>query len=99
MADLRVRATRPFGVTDFERRQKAVLLDTEVWVLSPEDAIPSKLESAKESRSQEQMQDALGVLQVRRGSLDEEYLRKWAGVLAVRDLLSGLLEEARRDME
>jgi hypothetical protein len=31
--------------------------------------------------------------------LDEEYLRKWADVLGVQDLLRKLLEEAQKEME
>ncbi len=98
-ADLYVRGSRPFSITEFDRRRKAAVLGMEVWVLSPEDAILSKLEWAKESMSERQMQDVLGVLQMRRGSLDEEYLRKWADVLGVQDLLKRLLEEARKEME
>ncbi len=98
-ADLYVRGARPFSTTEFDRRRKAAILGMEVWVLSPEDVILSKLEWAKESGSERQMQDVLGVLQMRRGSLDEEYLRKWADVLGVQDLLKKLLEEARKELE
>ena len=98
-ADLRVRGTRPFSVTEFDRRRKAAILDIEVWVLSPEDVILSKLEWAKQSESQRQMQDVLGVLRMRRGSLDEAYLRKWAEILGVQDLLKKLLAEVQKEME
>ncbi len=96
-ADLYVRGTRPFSTMEFDRRRKAAILGMEVWVLSPEDVILSKLEWAKESRSERQMQDVLGVLQMRRGSLDEEYLRRWADVLGVQDLLKKLLQEAWKE--
>jgi len=98
-ADLRVRGARPFSVTEFDRRRKATILDTEVWVLSPEDVILSKLEWAKQNESQRQIQDVLGVLQLRHGSLDEEYLRKWADVLGVQDLLGKLVEAVEKEME
>jgi hypothetical protein len=98
-ADLRIRGARPFSVTEFDRRRKAAILDTEVWVLSPEDAILSKLEWAKQSESQQQLQDVLGVLQMRHGSLDEEYLQRWADALGVQDLLKKLLEKAQKEME
>ena len=71
----------------------------EVWVVSPEDVILSKLAWAKESMSERQMQDVLGVLQMRRGRLDEEYLRKWASVLGVEGLLEKLLDETREGVE
>jgi len=98
-ADLRVRGARLFSITEFDRRRKAAILGTEVWVLSPEDVILSKLEWARQSESQRQIQDVLGVLQMRRGSLDEAYLRKWADVLGVQDLLKKLLEEVQKEME
>jgi hypothetical protein len=98
-ADLRVRGARPFSITEFDRRRKAAILGMEVWVLSPEDVILSKLEWAKQSASQRQMQDVLGVLQMRHESLDKEYLRKWADVLGVQDLLKKLLKEAQKEME
>lgn len=93
-ADLYVQGTRPFSLMEFDRRWKAGILGMEVWVLSPEDVILSKLEWARESLSERQMQDVLGVLQMRRGSLDEEYLRKWARELGVEDMLIRLLQEA-----
>jgi hypothetical protein len=98
-ADLRVRGARPFSVTEFGRRRKTTMLGMEVWVLSPEDVILSKLEWANQSASQRQIQDVLGVLQMRRESLDQEYLWKWADVLGVQDLLKKLLEEVQNEME
>jgi hypothetical protein len=67
--------------------------------LSPEDAILSKLEWAKESASTQQMQDVLGILRMQYGKLDRDYLWKWAGVLGVRDTLAKLLEEVRKELE
>jgi len=98
-ADLYVQGTLPFNMAEFDRRRKAAILGLEVWVLSPEDVILSKLEWAKESMSERQMQDVLGVLQMRRGSLDEEYLRKWARELGVEDMLTRLLQEAKTRAE
>jgi len=98
-ADLRVRAARTFSTMEFGRRQKAIILGIEVWVLSPEDAILSKLEWAKESASEQQMRDVLGVLQIQGGELDEHYLWKWAESLGVQDTLAKLLEKSREGME
>ncbi len=98
-ADLRIRQTRPFSVAEFERRQKASILSTEVWVLSPEDAILSKLEWAKESGSVQQTQDVLGILRMQFEKLDRDYLWKWAEVLGVRDTLEKLWEETRKELE
>jgi hypothetical protein len=84
---------------EFGRRQKAIILGIEVWVLSPEDAILSKLEWAKGSASEQQMRDVLGVLQIQGRKLDEQYLWKWAKSLGVQDTLAKLLEKSREGME
>jgi hypothetical protein len=91
-ADLRIRGDRPFSVTEFNRRRKAAILEIDLWVTSPEDAVLSKLEWAKESASEQQIQDALSVLMVQRESLDEGYLKEWAEALGVLDLLTELLD-------
>ena len=95
-ADLRVRRTRPFSAVEFSRRERAVILMTDLWVASPEDVILSKLEWAKDSGSQQQLQDVLGVLQVQYQRLDKEYLRKWAQALGVADRLGELIDEVER---
>jgi hypothetical protein len=93
-ADLCIRRDRPFSVTEFSRRREAAILDVDLWVTSAEDVILSKLEWARESSSEQQFQDALGVLLVQRGSLDKEYLRRWAAELGVLDMLTDLLDRA-----
>ena len=98
-ADLRVRHARPFSLMEFRRRQRATVLGLDVWVVSPEDAILSKLEWAKESDSQQQMEDVLGVIQAQRGNLDEQYLLKWGEDLGVRDRLVKLLEQTKAESE
>jgi len=94
-ADLRVRQTRPFSMEEFERRRKAVVLDTDVWMVSAEDVILSKLEWARESQSRQQLQDVLGVIRVQYEHLDREYLLRWADELGLRHTLLGLLAKAR----
>jgi hypothetical protein len=98
-ADLWIRDDRPFSVEEFNRRQRAVVLGVDVWVASPEDVILSKLEWAKDSGSQQQRQDVLGVLQVQRGHLNREYLRRWAQELGVTDTLDELLKEVERQAQ
>jgi len=98
-ADLRVRQTRPFSLTEFSRRQKASVLGMDVWVVSPEDAILSKLEWAKESDSRQQVEDVLGILQAQQPNLDEQYLLKWAQDIGVREKLVELLEQAKAESE
>ena len=96
-ADLRVRHGRSFSLMEFSRRQKSSVLGMDVWVVSPEDAILSKLEWAKDSASEQQLQDVLGVLQIQYRHLDEEYLLEWAENLGVRDRLVGLLQKVKEE--
>ncbi len=74
----------------------ANILDVEVTVVSPEDAILSKLEWLKESGSELQFRDALGVAVVQWENLDKGYLGKWARELSVEDLLETLLSNAEK---
>lgn len=98
-ADFRIRQDRPFSRMEFSRRQKAAILNLEVWVVSAEDAILSKLEWAKESASMQQMEDVLGILRTQYRHLDERYLLKWGQELGVQDKLIELLEMARPESE
>lgn len=93
-ADLIVRKNRPYSEVEFERRQAVEFHGLRLFVVSPEDAILSKLEWAKESRSEIQSRDALGVALVQHGRLDLDYLRRWAIELGVSETLQKILEEA-----
>jgi len=72
------------------------MLGVQVFVISPEDAILSKLEWSKKSESGLQFRDASGIAVVQWESLDKEYLRKWARELKVKDLLENLLKNAEK---
>ena len=93
-ADLIICKDRPFSHEEFGRRVSANIIGIRAFVVSPEDAILSKLEWSKESKSEYQFQDALGVAIVQQEKLDKEYLRKWAKDLNVEELLGRLLNEA-----
>jgi len=95
-ADLIIRKERAFSVEEFSRRRAANILGTEAMVVSAEDAILSKLEWAKQTGSEVQLRDALGVAVVQWASLDRGYLQKWASELGVGDLLETLLSHAAK---
>ena len=82
--DLIVRKDRPFSVTELARRQRIDLSFADgVAVVSPEDAILSKLEWAKSSGdSERQIRDAADVLEMNPG-LDRAYIEQWAEALGV----------------
>ena len=93
-ADFIIRKDCAFSFEKFRRRIAANILGIQVPVISPEDAILSKLEWLKESQSERQFRDALGVAVVQWQRLDKVYLRKWAQELSVADLLETLLSHA-----
>jgi hypothetical protein len=70
----------------------------DVWVVSPEDVILSKLEWAKNSESGQQYRDALGVATVQYDHLDRDYLYKWAKELQVESSLERLLKYAKEQL-
>ncbi|MHC4752245.1 MAG: hypothetical protein ACYTFW_20525 [Planctomycetota bacterium] len=97
-ADFILRKDRPFSKVEFQRRQKAKIMDLDVWIVSPEDVILSKLEWAKNSESGQQFRDALGVAVVQWDHLDEVYLHKWAKELQVESSLEQLLKQVKQQL-
>ncbi len=95
--DLVVRKERAFSIEEFKRRRKVRMMESDVFIASPEDVILSKLEWAKNSGSEQQIRDALGVIEVQGDELDLAYLENWAGALNVADSLERLLEAAGRN--
>jgi hypothetical protein len=85
----------PMSGDKFTRREKVFLHGSPVFMASAEDSILSKLEWAKESGSDRQFLDALGVFLVSQASLDLAYLSQWATVLGVSSELERLLSKAR----
>lgn len=58
--------------------------DFEVWIISREDLILSKLNWAKRTKSERQLLDVASVL---RNGYDEDYVNLWAKKLGVEELL------------
>jgi hypothetical protein len=56
----------------------------DLWIVSPEDLILSKLDWAKDTRSELQLGDVRNLLETPR---DEAYLDRWAARLGLEDLL------------
>ena len=94
--DLIIRRDRPFSVEEFRRRRPENVGDVELYLVSPEDALLSKLEWAGKTESERQMRDALGIAVSQGASLDREYLRKWARELELGELLDCVLTDAGR---
>lgn len=97
--DVFIPRPRPFLQSQFIRAQNQMFtLETEVSAkfASPEDTILSKLEWYRLGGevSERQWQDILGVLKIRAGELDLDYLQKWAVDLKIDDLLERALRES-----
>jgi len=80
--DCVVRKETEYRRVEFARRRAISVAGQRVFIVSPEDLILSKLDWAKESRSQIQLDDVRNLLRsVQR--LDTEYLNRWADRLGV----------------
>ena len=68
-----------------------------LWIASAEDTILAKLGWYRRGggTSDRQWRDVQGVIELRASELDMQYLRRWAPVLGIDDLLEQALAEAR----
>jgi len=97
--DIFVPRLRPFEQAQFDRAEKRRLAEQpalEGWIASAEDVLLAKLEwyRAGGEVSERQWRDVLGILKVQGERLDMDYLRRFAVMLGVEDLLARALEEA-----
>ena len=83
--DCVVRKETEYRREEFARRRAVSVAGQRIFIVSPEDLILSKLDWAKESRSQMQLDDVRNLLRsVQR--LDTEYLNRWADRLGLIEL-------------
>ena len=59
------------------------MLGTRLYIASAEDVILSKLEWAKMSSSERQINDVAGILRTQGDDLDLEYVERWIGALGL----------------
>lgn len=94
-ADIYIADNTPFALSQMSRRQLIEVEGTaNFWVASPEDTIVQKLFWAKNSRSEKQWRDVLGILKLQGANLDRDYLQEWAHRLEVLDALTQAMTEA-----
>ena len=84
--DFIVRKSSAYRRTEFDRRRRLSFGNLEVWVVAPEDLILSKLDWARDSRSDRQLGDVRSLLHSEQ-SLDLHYLESWAARLGLAELL------------
>ena len=87
--DFVVRKETAYRQEEFSRRRTMVLDGQQVSLVAPEDLILSKLEWAKDSRSQVQLNDVRNLLRSIK-ELDQPYLAHWASRLGVKELYEEL---------
>jgi hypothetical protein len=89
-----------FGIGDdtydrvrFERRLAISLFGLPAWIARPEDVVLYKLRWNLITPSDRQTKDVSGILQVSRDMIDLEYLRHWAAVIGVSEILEELTKK------
>lgn len=83
--DMIVRKDDLYRQTEFARRVKFKLAANDIWIVSREDLILSKLVWAQESHSELQIRDVRNLLQA---EVDSAYLDLWSRYLSIEHLLN-----------
>ncbi len=83
--DLIIRKREEYRLEEFGRRHRVSMAGKELWIVSKEDLILSKLEWARESLSQRQLTDVRNLLAT---DCDLDYLWLWASRLNLTDILT-----------
>ena len=89
--DFIVRKGSPYREVEFQRRRCIDLNGSSIWIVAPEDLIISKLEWAKDSYSDRQLNDIRNL--IRAGNLDREYMQQWIQKLGLGFVYEEVLKE------
>ncbi len=73
--DFIIRKNTNYRLLEFQRRKKEKINDVEVWMVSPEDLIISKLEWIQLLQSDKQMADIRNLLSL--PGIDLDYIKNW----------------------
>lgn len=93
--DLIIRKDRPFSREEFSRRREESPLGFSLEVATAEDVLLAKLEWAKQTGSEQQMGDVVGILSSQGESLDRTYIEKWVEELELEDEWEAAQERVR----
>jgi predicted nucleotidyltransferase len=88
--DCIIRKDTEYRRLEFERRQQVEVDGVEIWIVSKEDLIISKLLWAQDSHSDFQLRDVRNLLKT---GYDADYLKKWTRELLLDELLRECLDE------
>lgn len=83
--DFIIRKNEIYRTIEFNRRKKVQLKDFEVYIVSQEDLIISKLIWFKESKSELQKRDIVNLIST---EYNKNYLSKWIEELNLKDVLN-----------
>jgi len=86
--DFMVRKREEYRLHEFARRIRLKVAGFDLWVVSKEDLILSKLDWARESRSERQLADVENLIAT---GCDKEYLKTWSVALNLTDMLTRVL--------
>ena len=81
--DCIVRKRSPYRRAEFDRRQRITIEDFSTWITSKEDLIISKLDWAKDSRSELQLRDVKNLVAT---GCDTGYIERWTRELGLYSL-------------
>jgi hypothetical protein len=81
--DFIVRKSSPYRRKEFENRQRIVIEDFSTWIVAKEDLVVSKLDWARDSRSETQLRDVRNLAVT---GCDTEYIERWTTELGINEL-------------
>ena len=81
--DCIVRKQNEYRLHEFNRRQRIKIQDFETWIVSKEDLVLSKLFWAKDSRSEQQLNDVKNLVAA---GCDRTYIEHWTAELGLSNL-------------
>ena len=93
--DLVIRKARAFSIEEMRRREAVTILGVAVKIATAEDVIVSKLEWAKASGSDRQLEDVAGIMRVGAEGLDRAYVERWVDDLELQAQWQRALERSR----
>ncbi len=94
-ADLVLADDNEYERLKFQRRRLISLPDgTDAYLVSPEDVVVNKLRWGRQSQSEKQWRDVLGVLKTQQEQLDYEYMYRWAAEFDLSEMLEQITLEA-----
>ena len=86
--DIMIRKREEYRLNEFDRRTKIEVRGQGIWVVTIEDLILSKMDWARDSRSERQMEDVKNLLAA---GCDMAYVESWAERLGLTGILTQVM--------